>query len=102
MLGMRRKLGTVMLMALSLWVGYYAVFGHDGLVAYQQKRHEAQRLQKQILAMKVENQRMAQHAQRLKTDSDTIEYQARKQMHYARPGEVIYTLPQDPAAAKSK
>ncbi len=104
-LGMRRKAATVLFVALSVFLGFYAIFGHDGLVAYQQKQHQAQRLQQQILDLQKQNDRLALHDQRLKTDRDTIEYEAREQMHYTRPGEVIYTLPQAPVAtpaAKAK
>lgn len=104
-LGMRRKAATVTFVALSVFLGFYAIFGHDGLVAYQQKQHEAQHLQQQIFDLQKQNNRLALHDQRLKTDRDTIEYEAREQMHYTRPGEVIYTLPQPPAAnpaAKTK
>jgi cell division protein FtsB len=101
-LGMRRKAATVMFVALSVFLGFYAIFGHDGLVAYQQKQHEAQQLQQQILDLQKQNDRLALHDQRLKTDRDTIEYEAREQMHYTRPGEVIYTLPQAPAATPKK
>ncbi len=105
LLGMRRKAATVMFVALSMFLGFYAIFGHDGLVAYQQKQHEAQQLHQQILDLQKQNDRLALHDQRLKTDRDTIEYEAREQMHYTRPGEVIYTLPKAPAttsAPKSK
>ena len=97
-LGMRRKAATVLFVALSVFLGFYAIFGHDGLVAYQQKQHEAQQLHQQILDLQKQNDRLALHDQRLKTDRDTIEYEAREQMHYTRPGEVIYTLPQAPVA----
>jgi cell division protein FtsB len=83
-------------------LGAYAVFGHDGLLAYQQKQHQSHRLQQQILRLKQENQRLALHDQRLQSDPDTLEYEAREQMHYTRPGEVIYTLPEAPGAAKHK
>ncbi len=96
-LGMRRKAATVLFVALSVFLGFYAIFGHDGLVAYQQKQHESQRLQQQILDLQKQNEQLALHDQRLKSDRDTIEYEAREQMHYTRPGEVIYTLPQAPA-----
>lgn len=97
--GVRRKAATVLLIALSCSLGLYAIFGHDGIVAYQHKQQEARHLQQQILDMQKENQRMALHNQRLKNDRDTIEYEAREQMHYTRPGEVIYTLPQSPNPA---
>lgn len=101
LLGMRRKFATAILGGLSLWLGFYAVFGHDGLVAYRQKQHEARRLQQQIRSLQQENQRMALHDQRLQNDPDTIEYEAREHMHYTRPGEVIYKLPDTPDAAQS-
>jgi cell division protein FtsB len=95
---MRRKAATVALIALTVSLGLYAAFGHDGIVAYQHKQQQARELQQQIQQVKQENQRLALHDQRLKSDPDTIEYEAREQMHYTRPGEVIYTLPQAPAA----
>ena len=101
-LGMRRKAATGVLFGLSVLLGLYAIFGHDGLVAYQQKQHQAEQLHKQILDIQKENQRLALHDQRLKDDPDTIEYEAREQMHYTRPGEVIYTLPTAPAATQHK
>jgi cell division protein FtsB len=101
-LGMRRKVATVVLIALSVSLGLYAIFGRDGLVAYQQKQHQAERLHQQIVNMQKENERMALHDQRLRNDRDTIEYEAREQMHYTRPGEVIYTLPEAPKATTSK
>lgn len=98
-LGLRRKAATAVLAALSVSLGAYAIFGHDGLVAYQQKQNQSRHLQQEILSLQQENQRLAQHDQKLQGDRDTIEYEAREQMHYTRPGEVIYTLPQAPAAA---
>ena len=101
-LGMRRKAATVLLFVACGCLGAYAVFGHDGLLAYQQKQHQSHQLQQQILSLKQENQRLALHDQRLQSDPDTLEYEAREQMHYTRPGEVIYTLPEAPGAAKHK
>ncbi len=101
-LGMRRKAATVVLLVSSISLGGYAVFGHDGLVAYQHKQHELQQLQQQVLNLHKENERLALHDKRLQNDRDTIEYEAREQMHYTRPGEVIYTLPEAPAPAQRK
>ena len=97
-LGLRRKAATALFVALSLFLCVYAILGHDGIVAYQQKQHQAKQLHQQILSLKQENQRLALHDERLQNDRDTIEYEAREQMHYARPGEVIYTLPQAPSS----
>lgn len=101
-LGMRRKVATVVLIALSVSLGLYAIFGRDGLVAYQQKQHQAEQLHQRIVDMQKQNERMALHDQKLRNDRDTIEYEARQQMHYTRPGEVIYTLPEAPKDAAHK
>lgn len=101
-LEMRRKAATVVLVALSLSLGVYAVIGRDGLLAYQHKQRQAEQLRQQILSLQKENGRLALHDQRLQNDRDTIEYEAREQMHYTRPGEVIYTLPVAPAATSHK
>jgi cell division protein FtsB len=102
LLSMRRKAATVVLAGLSVSLGVYAIFGHDGLLAYRQKQRQAQQLQQQILNLKTENERIAAHDRRLQNDRDTIEYEAREQMHYTRPGEVIYTLPEAPGAKARK
>lgn len=98
---MRRKGATLLLFCTCAAVGGYAVLGRDGLVAYRQKEVQARHLAQQIQALQQENQRLALHDQRLRTDPDTIEYEARHQMHYTRPGEVIYTLPVSPDEAKN-
>ncbi len=101
-LGIRRKAATVVLVALSLSLAGYAIFGHDGLVAYQHKQRQAAELHRRILSLQKENQRLTLHDQRLQSDRDTIEYEAREQMHYTRPGEVIYTLPEAPNSKHRK
>ncbi|MDR3377505.1 MAG: septum formation initiator family protein, partial [Verrucomicrobiae bacterium] len=56
-------------------------------------------LQKQIRDVQQENARLRQQIDRLKSDPDAIEHEAREKLHYAKPGEIIYTLP-DQAPAK--
>ena len=48
-------------------------------------------LRQQIQDLQQENARLRDHIERLKSDPDAIEHEAREQLHYARPGEVIYT-----------
>ena len=95
----RRRVGTVLAIALAGFLGYHVMFGANGLTAYQQKRNENRALQKQILELQQENSRLTQHVQHLKTDPDTIEHEARMILHYARPGEVIYKLNEAPSSA---
>ena len=94
-----RKVATVAAAALALGLGYHVVFGQNGLTAYEQKRQDTQSLKIQLQSLQRENEQLKGHVDRLQTDPDAIEHQAREELHYTRPGEVIYTLPATPAAA---
>lgn len=89
----RRKTATLTAAALALGVAYHVVFGANGLFVYRNKRQESKQLQQQMLELTHENQTLRSHVERLQSDPGAIEHQAREQLHYARPGEVIYTLP---------
>jgi cell division protein FtsB len=89
----RRKAATVAAAALALGVGYHVVFGANGLTAFEQKRQETQLLNQQMQVLQRENDQLKGHVERLQADPDAIEHQAREELHYTRPGEVIYALP---------
>ncbi len=88
-----RKVATGAAALLALAMGYHVIFGQNGLTAFQQKRQDAQSLELQLHRLQKENDLLKGHVDRLKSDPNAIEHQAREQMHYTRPGEVIYTLP---------
>ena len=90
----RRKAATVAAAVLAVGVGYHVVFGANGLIVYQKKRQETQQLNHQMLELQRENFALKGHVDRLQSDPNAIEHQAREQLHYTRPGEVIYTLPE--------
>ena len=89
----RRKLATVAAAALALGVAYHVVFGANGLTVYEQKRHETQLLGQQMQELQQENDLLTGRVIRLQSDPNAIEHQAREELHYTRPGEVIYALP---------
>jgi cell division protein FtsB len=88
----RRRVGTVLAIAVAGLLGYHLMFGANGVTTYQQKRNESRELQKEIQRLQEENSQLTEHVQHLETDADTIEHEARMILHYARPGEVIYKL----------
>ena len=49
--------------------------------------------QELIDELQQENARLKDHIEKLRSDPDAIEHEAREKLHYAKPGEVIYTLP---------
>jgi cell division protein FtsB len=91
-----RPVGTTVAVALMLLVGWGVVNGKHGLSAWQQQRVTDKQLKKEIDDLQQENARLRDHVERLKSDPNAIEHEAREQMHYAKPGEVIYALPAQP------
>lgn len=92
-----RKVATVAAALLALGMGYHVVFGQNGLTVYQQKRMETLSLDDQLHSLQQENGLLKGHVDRLQSDPNAIEHQAREELHYTRPGEIIYTLPAAPA-----
>jgi cell division protein FtsB len=74
-------------------MGYHVIFGQNGLTVYQQKRQDARTLGSQLYDLQRENELLKGHVERLQNDPNAIEHQAREELHYTRPGEVIYTMP---------
>jgi cell division protein FtsB len=94
-----RKVATGAAALLALGLGYHVIFGQNGLTVYQQKRQDAQSLEHQLHSLQRENDLLKGHVDRLQNDPNAIEHQAREELHYTRPGEVIYTLPASPASS---
>ncbi|MGA8489051.1 MAG: septum formation initiator family protein [Terriglobales bacterium] len=92
--GIRRRLATAGVAVLTVWLFAHVMFGANGMVIYRQKKAEYQSLQKKIDGLQNENDRYTQEVKSLQApDPDTIEKEAREQLHYARPGEVVYVAP---------
>ena len=89
----RRRLATGAVAVLTIWMFVHVMFGANGMVVYRRKKTEYQSLQKQIDSLKDENDRYSQQIDSLQHDPKTIEKEAREQLHYARPGEVVYVSP---------
>ena len=91
--GARRRLATAAVGILTVWLFVHVTFGANGMVVYRAKRAEYQRLQKEIDSLQNENNHYTSQIKDLKTDPRAIEKEAREQLHYTRPGEVIYVAP---------
>jgi cell division protein FtsB len=95
----RRRLATAAIALLAAWLFLHVMFGANGMVVYRQKRAEYQDLQKDVEAIQKANQQSSAHVKALKEDPKAIEQEAREQLHYAKPGEVIYVAPPPPPPA---
>jgi cell division protein FtsB len=95
--GIRRRLATAAVAGFSIWLFVHVMFGANGMVVYRQKKAEYVGLQTEIRGLQQENDRYTDQIKSLQTDPKTIEKEAREQLHYARPGEVVYVSPPPPA-----
>jgi cell division protein FtsB len=92
----RRRLATAGVVLLTAWLFLHVMFGANGMVIYRSKRAERRRLQADIDRLQKENDFYTQQIRALQTDPKAIEREAREQLHYTRPGEVIYVAPPPP------
>lgn len=95
--GNRRRIATVAVAVLAVLLGYHVVFGRDGLTVFHNKQHDLHDLQTETVNLQRENGELQGHVDRLASDPNAIEHQAREDLHYTRPGEVIITLPANEA-----
>jgi len=92
----RRRLATLGVAVLTVWLFLHVMFGANGMVVYRQKSSEYQSLRREIDDLQKETDHYTEQIKALQTDPKTIEKEAREQLHYARPGEVVYVAPAPP------
>lgn len=95
-------MATLAATGLAVSLGYHVVFGQNGLTAYSQKRQNSVALDHELARLARENDQLKSHVDRLQTDPSAIEHQAREELHYARPGEVIVSVPSVSGGNQSK
>lgn len=88
---MRQILGLA-LFALFL----HDIFGTHGFLAMRRTQKEIDDIRQQIGEMTNQNKSLADQVNELKTDPRAIERIAREEMGLARPGEMIFKLPDTP------
>lgn len=98
---MRRRIATGAVVVITLLLFLHVMFGANGMVVYRQKKTDYDKLQNELDALQKENQRYTKDIKGLKTDPQMMEKEAREQLHYARPGEVVIVAPAPPAPAES-
>jgi cell division protein FtsB len=91
-----RPAGTVVAVGLALLLTWHVINGPHGLSVWQQKRAEDRQLQREIKDLDAENARLRDRIDRLKSDPEAMGILAREKLHYAKPNEIIVTLPAEP------
>lgn len=89
----RRRLATGAVAVLTVWLFVHVMFGANGMVVYRKKKAEYESFQQQIDKLKSDNEHYSHEIDSLEHDPKTIEKEAREQLHYTRPGEVVYVSP---------
>jgi cell division protein FtsB len=100
---MRRVLATCCIALLAVLIGYKAVFGANGMKVWQSKRVQVNQLQDEINQKLIEQQQLQRQVDALQRgDANVIEKEAREQLGYVKPGEVVLYEPRakaDPRTA---
>ncbi len=95
-----RRAGVYAGGALIVLVLMHTIFGPYGYLSMRRSQHEIEQLRKEIERLDRENTALSGEIRALETDPAAIEKLAREEMGLARPGEMIYRLPDDPAGQK--
>ena len=80
-----------MLVCIALLV--HEIFGQHGFVALRQEKKQIDSLREEIRQLQNQNEQLDKRIKALQSDPEAIESLARE-MHLARPGEIIYTSPE--------
>jgi cell division protein FtsB len=69
------------------------IFGPHGFIAMRRTQKEIEQIREQIGKVNNENKSLTEQVNSLKTDPKSIERIAREEMGLARPGELIFKIP---------
>jgi len=94
----QKTLASVGICLMASVMAYHVFTANNGIKVYFHKRTENRALQKEIEQLKSENEQLGKRVSALKSDPQTIEKEAREQLKYAKPGEVVYITPDPPQA----
>jgi len=78
------------------------IFGSHGIVAMRSTQKEIEEIRTQIGKINEENKSLAVEVNSLKTDPKAIEHIAREEMGLARPGEMIFKIPDSSSSNDSQ
>jgi cell division protein FtsB len=96
---LRRNMRQILALALFALL-VHDVFGTHGFIAMRRTQKEIDDIRQQIGQINDQNKALADQVSSLKTDPKSIERIAREEMGLARPGEMIFKLPDSPKPSK--
>jgi cell division protein FtsB len=90
----RRWAGPIFVLVLFAG-GAHVIFGDHGFLAKHRLNKEVETIQPEIQNLNLDNQRLSGQIRDLKSDPRLIERIAREEMGLARPGELVFKLPEN-------
>ena len=97
----RRLLASALLALFAVGIFAHVLLGNNGWLSYRRKQAEYQKLHDEIQRTDEENLRLEAEIKALRSDPKAIEKEAREQLRYAKPGEMIYLLPEQPVQSSN-
>jgi len=98
--GWLRRAGVYAGGVLLVLVLMHTIFGPYGYLSMRRSQREIEQLRQEIDRLDRENLQLSGEIRALQTDPSAIEKVAREEMGLARPGEIIFRLPDDPPGSK--
>jgi cell division protein FtsB len=89
---LRRNMRQILCLALFTLL-VHDIFGPHGFIAMRRTQKEIEQIRDQIGKINDENKSLTEQVNSLKTDPKSIERIAREEMGLARPGELIFKIP---------
>lgn len=89
-----RRYATYVLVVVCIALLVHEILGAHGFMALRQDKKEIESLRQQIRQLQDENEQLDKRIKALQSDPKAIERLAREKMRFARPGELIYTVPE--------
>lgn len=97
----QKRLASIGVGTLAILMAYHVVMAENGIRVYFHKRSENSALKSEIERLRAEHETLSKRVSALKTDPQTIEKEAREQLKYTRPGEVVFVTPEKQEQAPS-
>lgn len=90
----RREAFFILILLFVISLVYVSMFGKGGYRKLRQYRREFETLTQENTRLRIENEKLVKSVRQLKSDPGAIEKVAREDYNFARPGDIIVTLPE--------
>ena len=90
----RREIAWIIFLLSCLSVSYFLIFGDGGYLKLREYKSELNELRRENIKLLKTQRALRTKIEDLKNDPDAFERLARERYHFARPGDIIVTIPE--------